>query len=35
MGIRTSVMNFLGFNKPSPRVIPRGYSGAMVSRLTN
>ena len=35
MGIRTSVMNFLGFGKPNPRTLRRGYNGAMVSRLTS
>ena len=35
MGIRTRVMDFLGFGKPNPRVIRRAYNGAMVSRLTN
>ena len=35
MGIRTSVMNFLGFGKPNPRSLRRGYNGAMVSRLTS
>ena len=34
MGIRSTVMNFLGFGKPA-RVFRRAYSGAMVSRLTN
>ena len=32
MGIRSSVMNFLG--KAPARVFRRAYSGAMVSRLT-
>ncbi|HBK73230.1 MAG TPA: phage portal protein [Planctomycetaceae bacterium] len=36
MGIRTSVMNFLGFKVGNPRPMPRrAYSGALVSRLTN
>ena len=35
MGIRTSVMNFLGFGKPNPQALRRGYNGAMVSRLTS
>ena len=35
MGIRTSVMNFLGFGKAPARVFRRAYSGAMVSRLTS
>jgi|TARA_R100000482_G_scaffold100367_1_gene43769 lambda family phage portal protein len=35
MGIRTTVMNFLGFGKPNPRTFRRGYTGAMVSRLTS
>ena len=35
MGIRSSVMNFLGFGKPAARVFRRAYSGAMVSRLTS
>ena len=35
MGIRSSVMNFLGFGKPPARVFRRAYSGAMVSRLTS
>ena len=35
MGIRTRVMDFLGFGKPAPRIVRRGYAGAMVSRLTN
>ena len=35
MGIRTSIMNFLGFGKPNPRTFRRGYTGAMVSRLTS
>ena len=35
MGIRATVMNFLGFGKPNPRTFRRGYTGAMVSRLTS
>ena len=35
MGIRSSVMNFLGFGKPAARAFRRAYSGAMVSRLTS
>ena len=35
MGIRSSVMNFLGFGKAPARVFRRAYNGAMVSRLTS
>ena len=35
MGIRTSILNFFGFGKPNPRSMRRGYTGAMVSRLTS
>ena len=35
MGIRSTVMNFLGFGKAPARVFRRAYSGAMVSRLTS
>ena len=35
MGIRTRIMGFLGFGKPNPRSMRRGYAGAMVSRLTS